>query len=298
MKNGSNIIFRYSYRQMMEELEKLWRIYPGKVRIESVGWSWEGRCIPEVILGKKNAGHHILVQAGIHGREYMNSRLMIRLMEEYLECPGRAEVCFHVLPMVNPDGATIAQEGMNGIRRGKIRQEFLKYCESFDFGLWKANARGVDINRNFDAGWEEYEGMQKPGREGFKGTKPASEPETRAVLKAAERYTIDCCISYHSSGSLVYWDYGSEGAVYKAEKRLAEVVGRNTGYPLESTVKSCVDAAGCSDYFVRKLGIPAVTIETGKGECPLREPEFEDIYQRNRNLWKALAEEFTESEVH
>ena len=83
--------FIYSYRQMMEDLEKLWRKYSGKIRMEALGWSGEGRCILEVLLGKKKAKHHILIQAGIHGREYLNSCLMIKLMEEYLWSGGNPD---------------------------------------------------------------------------------------------------------------------------------------------------------------------------------------------------------------
>ncbi|MDO5363471.1 MAG: M14 family zinc carboxypeptidase [Eubacteriales bacterium] len=276
--------FLYSYRQMLEELEKLWKKYPGKIRMEALGWSGEGRCILEVLLGKKMAGHHILIQAGIHGREYLNSCLMIKLMDEYLWSRESSDVCLHIVPMVNPDGVEISGKGRKYMKKGNQR----KLCVNRAYHLWKANAGGVDLNRNFDAGWQEYEGEKEPGSEGFKGKYPASEPETRALLKAVKKIKPDCCISYHSSGSLIYWDYGGEGTLFQKEKHLAEIAAKITGYPLVSAKESGVDAAGCSDYFVRRLGIPAVTIETGKGECPLKEAEFEEIYQRNKNLWKAL----------
>lgn len=283
--------FIYSYRQMMEELEKLWRKYSGKIRMEVLGWSGEGRCILEVLLGKKKAEHHILIQAGIHGREYLNSCLMIKLMEEYLWSGGNPDVCLHILPMVNPDGVEISGKGRKYIKKGNQR----KLCVNREYHLWKANAGGVDLNRNFDAGWQEYRGAEEPGREGFKGAYPASEPETRALLKAAKKFKPDCCISYHSSGSLIYWDYGGEETLFQKEKQLAELTAKHTGYPLVSAKKAEADAAGCSDYFVQKLGIPAVTIETGQGECPLKETEFEEIYQRNKNLWKALEGMVTEA---
>ena len=37
---------------------------------------------------------------------------------------------------------------------------------------WKANAAGVDLNRNFDAGWELLDGRSAPSAEGWRGSAP------------------------------------------------------------------------------------------------------------------------------
>lgn len=58
--------------------------------------------------------------------------------------------------------------------------------------------------------------------------------------------------------------------------------------------KYATDAAGCSDYFVLKLGIVAVTIENGGSQCPMPVEEYQPMYQRNQNLWPALAEMYGE----
>ena len=94
----------------------------------------------------------------------------------------------------------------------------------------------------------------------------------------------DSCIAYHSSGSLVYWDYGSQGQVYLEDQKLAQTVSEITGYEAHSTVSDGTDAAGCSDYFVLKLGIAAVTVENGTGVCPLDSEEFPVIMERNEKL--------------
>ena len=54
-------------------------------------------------------------------------------------------------------------------------------------------------------------------------------------------------------------------------------------------LQDSTDAAGCSDYFVLNLGIPAVTIENGGSECPMPIEEYQPMYQRNQNLWAAVA---------
>lgn len=302
----SGRIFQYSYEQMNKDLQKLKQAHPEKMLFGVPAFSADERKIFEVILGDTKAEHHVLIQAGMHGREYLNSAVVVRLMGDYLQySQGErygghllkelyGNICFHAVPMVNPDGVTICRKGPEGIRDVELKRTVVEREPTDSFRLWKANARGVDINRNFDAGWEKCRGPLKPASEGFKGDFPESEPETQVILKIARKWRIECCIAYHSSGNVVYWDYGSEGAVWEADRRLAENVGKLTGYRLESTERSDVDVAGCSDYFVLKCGIPAVTIETGIGECPLSEQEFAGIYWQNRLLFPEIARLFAE----
>ena len=271
----------YTYDEMQQDIVALQAEYPAFFQVDSLGKSVEGRDITEVILGNENSKYHVLIQASMHAREYMNSILAMNQIEDYLQekwenCRGLYReneageaVCFHVIPMVNPDGVTLCQNRKNS-------------------RLWKANARGVDLNRNFDVGWESYIGTPGPASEGYKGLFPASEPETQAILKAAPKYDPVCCIAYHSSGNLIYWDYGCQGEIRSRETALAACVSASTGYPLHSTIADTTDSAGCSDYFVLKLGIPAVTIENGEEDCPLKAEEYKEIYRRNKNLWKSL----------
>lgn len=270
-------IFVYSYAMMMQDIEWLRRKYESRLKVRLAGRSVLGREIPELIVGGEEGLQgrtdetlrHVLIHAGMHGREYLNCALVMRQTEDFLkEKAGYGKVCFHVLPMVNPDGVEI--------------------CQRHD-ALWKANGRGVDLNRNFDAGWETYRGQKEPGGIGYKGERPGSEPEVQVILDIEKKHSIAACISYHSTGSIIYWDYGCTGKLKKAEERLAGVLAEVTGYQIRSTVKSRADEAGCSDYFVQKCGIPAVTIETGRGKCPLEETEFGRIYEENRRVWEKTA---------
>lgn len=304
---------KYSYAQMEQDLETLKQLYPDKIQTNILGTTADQRNIIEVILGNPDASHHILIQASIHAREYMNTVLAMHQIEDYLKYSDTKtyegilwselyeNVCLHIIPMANPDGVTLSQSGLNGIQNEKLRNLLISCYEndfrsgktSTDmnsyFNTWKANARGVDLNRNFDAGWTEYEGTPYPSSDCYKGEMPASEEETRAIISISEKIDLNCCISYHSSGNLIYWDYGSSGEIFQKDKLLAEAVSRVTQYPLHSTVTSTTDAAGCSDYFVLKLGIPAVTVENGGAACPLPVEEYQPMYEHNQNLWAALA---------
>lgn len=303
---------KYSYEQLQQDLHVLKERYPEQMQMNSLGTTADGRDITEVILGDVNAEHHILIQATMHAREYMNTVLAMNQIEDYLRdrenrsYAGQTwkeifeNVCLHIIPMVNPDGVAVSQDGIDGISDEKLR-DLLEQCYQTDiangkgssdmiqyFREWKANAEGVDLNRNFDAGWDTYTGASGPSAECYKGTAPASEPEAQAVLSVAQNYDLDCCIAYHSYGNLIYWNYGSQGTVLEADLQLAQCVSDVTGYEMHSTVQDATDAAGCSDYFVLNLGIPAVTIENGGSECPMPIEEYQPMYQRNQNLWAAV----------
>lgn len=296
-------IFRYSYEQMMRGLMALEQKSQGRFRTRMLELSADGRAVAEAVLGDENAGRHVLVHGGVHGREYLNSALLMRLMADWLRGGEEleklaADICVHVLPMVNPDGCSLSQNGLAGIRTPGLREE-LQQCYAREAGnkrtlseyfrTWKANARGVDINRNFSSGWEAYRGPALPGAEGFRGRAPGCEAETRAILKVCRNYPIDCCISYHSSGNVIYWDYGTKGRVWEEGRRLALAIAGTTGYELRSTVEDGLDGAGCSDYLMRECGIAAITVETGAADCPLPAQEFPEIYARSRGVLHAAA---------
>lgn len=288
--------FIYPYEQMLLELKSLKRTFSDKVQIQERTVTADGRSVWEVIAGESRADYHSLIHAGIHGREYLNCAVLMRLLREYLEQEPFSDVCFHVLPMVNPDGCSISQSGYRGIRSPRLKEFLAQIQEDLDFSRWKANAVGVDLNRNFDSGWAAYEGAKTPGFEKYKGPAPESEPETKAILKLCEEWPIGCCVAYHSAGNLIYWDYGSTGQLHRKDKQLAELLGKATGYPLRAVQEEKADRAGCSDYLMEGLGIPSVTIETGRQNPPLPVCELAQIIGENRGIWKVLASFLREEE--
>ena len=168
----------------------------------------------------------------------------------------------------------------------------MKGSEEQYWRRWKANARGVDVNRNFDSGWDSYSGHGAPSTERYKGEAPGSEAESRIILALEKEYPVAACISYHSAGGTVYWDYGSSGDIYDRDKELVNIVTMLTGYSASSSVVTSQDAAGCSDYFVLELEIPAVTIETGSGSCPLPAGDLEELWEENCLVWPSLANRY------
>ena len=72
------------------------------------------------------------------------------------------------------------------------------------------------------------------------------------------------------------------GREYKLAKLLSDV----NGYKVDSNVRN---VAAFDDWCVLEKNIPSVTVETGKGSCPLPIEEFEKIWNDNKDLWAAVA---------
>lgn len=304
----------YTFEQMEADLGQMSELYPEYLTIESVGVTADNRNLWMATLGNRTAEKHVLVQASIHAREYMNTLITMKNIEYYLENYDTGtyneysfsqlfdRVCFHIMPMSNPDGVAISQSGPEAIRDSNLRN-IIYQCYNSDLAigkvstdeaeywrLWKANARGVDLNRNFNSGWDMYEGTTGPSADHYKGEAPESELETQAILKVMKEYPTAVVISNHSMGNIIYWDCGSQGEVHEADRQLAELVSRVTGFGTVSSSQSNQDAAGCGDYAILELGILEVTIESGSGSCPLGIEEFDGLWNANRDVWPAVAD--------
>lgn len=294
----------YTYKQMMDDLKTLEKLYPENLDIESAGTSVQGRDIPVVILGNKNASHHVLIQAGIHGREHMTCLLTIAQIEYCLLFYDKPyanstisnllnDVCLHIFPMVNPDGVTISQLGydddmIRNIYENDVDFGYIDIDISYEDYLkeWKSNALGIDINRNFNADWDATPSRLHPSSYNYKGVKPEDQPETKALTTYTKSYPFDATISYHAYGSCIYWEFGNDG-INDISKELALAVSEYTGYTLESS--EALLAGGYRDWVLEQLSIPSLTIEIGTRECPLPIEEFSTIWERNKMIFPTIA---------
>ena len=310
----------YTYDMVMRDIYFLKQRYPDLCEIIKLGTTADGRDIIDVAVGSKTASKDVIIQYSMHAREYINTLLGMKQLEELLKgMQGGAEyngipystilqdVRLHIIPLMNPDGVTISQLGFDGINSETIRADLNKiWATDNEAGrgdvnlaaytsIWKANALGVDLNRNYDTLWEDagVGGTTEPSSARYPGPFAHSENETVALLALEEAVNCSAQIAYHSEGDLIFWNYGVEGDLYAKDEQLAQVVAATTGYPLESTVTSNQSTSGCSDYFIRELGVPSITIETGTGDCPIGIDQWDGIWSRNAQVLPAVAELFT-----
>lgn len=320
-EEGSDIVSTatsvYTYEQMVKDIYFLEVRYPGLFTADKVGVTKDLRQIYMISLGNPEAQNHVLVQYTVHSREYINCLLAMKQVEYYLQnyAAGNtygersypdlfANFCLHVIPMANPDGIAVAEFGIDSMRTDAAKG-VVRFCWESDTQLgrtaapleqylrtFKANANGVDLNKNFPVGWENYsDGVPVPSTDCHKGASPASEVETQAIINAVHSHNTIAVISYHSAGNLIYWNYGVQDEnLLAADRNLAINLCNVTGYPTAVSQKYDIHlAGGCSDYFMWEEGIPSVTLETGTGTCPLDISAFAEMWQANRDVYPLLA---------
>ena len=298
----------YTYAEMEEDLQLLAQKHGDVFSYRSIGTSRDGRNIYLGILGNPDADKQILVSAGIHGREYLTPLLVMMQLEFYLtyyhhgNYHGVAyadlfeEYCFYVVPMTNPDGIMISQEGISAVRDTELKKTVEEiYRKDYADGMtsqteidsylqyWKANAAGVDFNRNFDALWADYkEGMGRPCHAMYKGPAPNSEPETRAMVSLTDSLSnVVAVLCIHSQGEVLYWNCGQEGELAEDTLAYTKAVANRCGYDVKLEKNN---DASCSAWCALERDMMAITVETGKDICPLDYEKLIPIWQDHYDL--------------
>jgi len=305
----------YTYAEMKTDLAELSARYPAHMTYRSYGVSADGRNLYVATLGNPDAEKQVIITAGMHAREYVNPYVIMRQLEYYLQnyetltYRGQAlselmdKVCFVIVPMTNPDGITLAQEGISALRTPALRQQLTNLLGGLGISgsaridaylnkEWKSNVRGVDINRNFNALWGEHnDGTYVPGNKNYKGPMALSEPETAALVALTESLSNPVAsVCMHMQGQVIYWRCFQEGELLEQNRRLAEIAQSVTGYYM---VNENQTEPSYSNWTILAHSIPTITVETGLSTYPLNTSAMADgIFSRNRDLWVALAYEY------
>jgi len=247
-----------------------------------IGRSIEGRAIEMYKIGKGRG--RVALFGAHHALERITSNILYAII--YILSYGlgtnyvgldiallHSLASFYIVPSVNPDGVELHHRGMgSGFLQG--RQAAMS---GGDFSHWQANARGVDLNHNYDYGFAEYKQLEKergiaPGATLYSGEYPESEPETRAVGAFLRALGPDAVISLHTQGEEIYHSKDGKGIA------MAGLVSRYTGYTC-STPTDTAAYGGLCDYTA-SLGIPSLTIEIGRGKNPLPQSAIIPALQR------------------
>ncbi len=259
------------------------------------GRSLCSRSIYAFILGEGESP--AVYTAGYHGQEWLTTLALLRFFEELCYAltngkelagvpaasalEGRSAV---FLPCVNPDGVEIA---LHGPRAAGQYQPLVEQAMRGSTEKWNANARGVDINHNFDAGWEIARRMERemgiigPAPRRFGGDHPESEPETIAVTGVCRQTDARSLLCLHSQGEEIYWQYGV--STPKRSPMMARILSASSGYRLAQPA-AISSHGGAKDWFIAELNRPGFTVEIGRGTNPLPIENFESIYLRIREM--------------
>ena len=159
----------YTYEKMVDDILVLKSRFPF-LQVSLIGQSVLGKAIPVIKLG--NGTSKIFCNGSHHAREWITTPLLMKFIESYslsfvsgnpLYSYSISDIFSNctiwVAPMVNPDGVNLAIKGLS--EDNSFYFDLFKLNNSNqDFSTWKANINGVDINRNYDAGWDEYKSLE------------------------------------------------------------------------------------------------------------------------------------------
>ncbi len=261
----------------------------------SIGKSCAGRDITAIKFG--DGYEYVLFAAAFHGSEHITTNILLMFLEELSFAYSKNKFLAGInvkkalvgrgllfVPCVNPDGCEISIHGAAAC--GKDAVKIGNLCGN-KFENWNANLRGVDINHNFDAGWQRLHTLERqmgivdaaPTR--FGGTHPHSEPETMAMVNVCNSYNIRHAIALHSQGEVIYWDYN--GLEDSRAKQMAEIMATTSGYALDVPI-GIATGGGFKDWFIKKYLRPAFTVEVGRGKNPLPIAESIQIYSDIREM--------------
>ena len=215
--------------------------------------SVEGRAIRGVELG--DGPRWIAVIGGIHQGNEANTTDLVNLLLDHfrdnlVEIPDGVGLAF--IPDLNPDGAAAGT---------------------------RTNANGVDLNRNWDAGWQPDTFGPFGVVPGGGGTRPFSEPETRALAGYLVDRPIVAAIFFHSQGGVVIPGLASGDSSGSVE--LASTITRAAQYIYLTEWTAYPLSGQATDYLAEK-GIHVADVELSTHTDP-------DFARNLRGLSAALA---------
>lgn len=271
-----------TYQQLVQRIVNLQN---EGLELFNIGKSVLGKNILATHLGSYD-GVQIIIQGGIHAREYVSTLLMVEQARYLNRVGGIQSGGIYFVFLTNPDGAEIVLDGVNNLPCD-ITRKYLTLANqgSSDFSQYKANGNLVDLNTNFDADWGRgLQNVRCPNPEDFIGFYPNSEREVQNLINFTNNIKPSLTISYHSKGEVIYYGFTGESEQDLArDRQIGLDLSTLTGYPLILTENS---SGGYKDWCIRNYKIPSYTIEIGREELahPIGEENLPEIFEQNKDV--------------
>ncbi|RXJ03897.1 LysM peptidoglycan-binding domain-containing protein [Anaerobacillus alkaliphilus] len=281
----------YGPSDLEEDVKFLRKYYPSLVSIQKIGNSVMGKPIYAFVVG--SGKKEVFYSGGWHANEWLTSKFLMTFLKELLQYSQAGlpffqyqvskileQVKLFIVPMVNPDGIELVQQGIY-----EEHPHFYsvlninKYSRRFEH--WSSNIRGVDLNHQWPAGWdvEAKESPQVPWPRHYSGRAPLTEPEVKAVYHLTKKNNFSYVLAFHSQGQVIYWGYKSLEPV--ESKAMVERLSLVSSYEPIQTADS---DGGYKDWFIQETGRPGFTIEVGVGTNPLPFSAYPEIWANNSLL--------------
>lgn len=264
-----------------------------------IGKSVMGRPLWCMTLGRGE--NRVLYSGAHHANEWITAPLLLKFTEQlaraYAEggsiySQSAAELLDYatlfIVPAVDPDGIDLVTGELTAGEHYDAALGIASAYPQYPFPSgWNANIRGVDLNLQYPAGWEQARankaalGVTSPAPANFVGCAPLSAPESRALYDYTLSVSPALILAYHTQGEEIYWRY--DGHAAEGAEEIGRVFARLSGYALEDTPFAS-GFAGYKDWFIDALDRPGYTVEAGRGANPLPIADFDTIYERNLGI--------------
>ena len=224
----------------------------------------------------------LFITASIHAREYAPAELATRFAEYLLHSYNKdPDVTWlldyqeiHLLLQANPDGRKLAET--------RSTDEYIWWRKNTDQTCSNQDARGVDLNRNFEFQWGSAGASPYGCDDTYMGVSAASEPETQAIqdylrlqfpdqrgaliTDTAPITTTGVFIDLHSYGDLVLWPWGytySHAPNDLGLSRLGQKFAFFNQYEPEQAIILYPTSGTTDDFAYGDRGVAAYTFEIG-----------------------------------
>lgn len=293
----------YTYTQMIADAEKLSTIFPKYIKTSVAGKSVEGRDITTIELG--NGPKNIFICGSTHAREYISTTYIMNFIEKIALVAQTGEnptaynidqilkdVTFRIIPMVNPDGVNLVQNGIDSVSpefREKVRAMPINEGSKYGYRTWKSNINGVDLNRNYPINWnleKEKDRFNSPSSMNYYGPSPASEPEVQAVMGYLDKHNPDAVVAVHTQGQIIYWS-NPENQLGDINKKIIAASGFQQG--------KTEDDGYLSNYARGKFNVYEITLELCKyvGPYPYPDDQFDKVWNPAKDICLIIADEIS-----
>lgn len=274
--------------------------YPQITKRISIGKSLEGRDIWAIKISD-NAGIDEVYEPAVlfnsmhHAREVMSPEASLDIIETLVKGYGSdANITkwvdsteIWVIPMFNVDG----------------NNKMWNYDK-----WWRKNTRGgygVDLNRNYPAGWNKCNGSSgAQDSQTYRGTNPASEPETQAMMNFVAKIRPVFDISYHSYSELVLYPKGCKperAATADVVEKIGKELGKKLRYKPGTAWELLYNADGGDiDWMYEAYQVIPYVIELNsrwEGFHPNYKRWRDKTVKRNRAGWQHLLERLSGSGI-
>jgi hypothetical protein len=289
--------FGGGYRTVEETyayLDQLQAAYPNLAAVVTYGQSWQklhapaGYNLKAIVLTKRDPiaspKPTLLIQGGIHAREYVPPELATRFAQYLLSNYGidadatwlLNEHKIVIAPIFNPDGRKIAETGQ--LKRKNMNHKT---------GGCTGNSLGIDLNRNYSFSWGLVNRpTDPPCGETWPGLSANSEPEVLASQDLIRSLFPDqrlpdrsspaplaatgVFLDMHSYGNLMLYPWGQDNLPppNMQLQTIARKAASYNGYDPIQTIDLYPTSGTSQDFAYGELGVAGFGMEVGNsGTC-------------------------------